>query len=527
MKDLYILILLTLISCSQKAKEKKAPFVNIQDAVEHTADLPKKDKNFSFKKNINELKTKTVPLIDSTNFDTFIEEIKVYNKEEIGILQLKKIYPNYYKEGYNYRAIPNYKMELSKNFHSIVITIFKGDNEMESVLINYDLEGNMIDSKVISYDEIAEGQSSIQSKIEYNQLTVNNIFWVDEKQQTTEMFKIDVRGKIIPFTLTNTNDINSTTGLKQETEFRDTIAIDYRKHETLLTVLKLLPETTMESWEWSKKDRVKTVAFIEKNNYLIDSTEMYHNIKYMKPNTMAIQAVDGVWTLSIYEFNDNHSFIVTNDIVGDGNDIQTFNFINNVVTPLKTTNWFDGFESNLLLNTTENCIKLLEENQLGFNYNFRDTNNIEISAGILIKSETEHCLKGNTIKYRLNKQSKTFDIVDVYWKNDTDLDVLNIIEYSKATVSTQELMPLTKKEAINKYGRPSFSEQFILDDAQGEFRNRISDKFTQYKRENKSIVIDELTWEKDKNTWITVWYQVQQENSVPKSVYVWKKGTEF
>ncbi|MCF6351925.1 MAG: hypothetical protein L3J06_02840, partial [Cyclobacteriaceae bacterium] len=100
-------------------------------------------------------------------------------------------------------------------------------------------------------------------------------------------------------------------------------------------------------------------------------------------------------------------------------------------------------------------------------------------------------------------------------------------KYKENNLSVQKLMILTKLEAIKKYGPPSSQEQFILDNAHGEFRNGILDKYTEKERQNESILIDEVTWEKDKNTWITVWYEVKQEKSVPKDVYLWEKGTEF
>ncbi|PHS08592.1 MAG: hypothetical protein COA88_06410 [Kordia sp.] len=161
---------------------------------------------------------------------------------------------------------------------------------------------------------------------------------------------------------------------------------------------------------------------------------MYNNIKYLKPNTLGIQVVDGFWTLSIYEFNENHSFIVTNNIVGDRNNIQTFNFINNKITPLKMINWFGGFEYKLLINNTTDCIELLENNLVSYNYNFSDKDIVEIS-GALNKEESENCFKGNTIKYKLNKKDRTFDIVDVYWKNDKYLSFNKIINEIKADES--------------------------------------------------------------------------------------------
>ena len=193
---------LALISCHSNKKQDTSVNSPLADSVA----IEKKDsatnnnirtvEHSSFDELINAMITKTVPLIDTTNFDTFIEERKIYNKGEILILQLEKIYPNYYKEGYNYRATPNYKMELSKKFHSVVVAIYKGDHEMESILINYDLKGNIIDSKVISYDEIAEGWSRIHSKIKHNSIIIIDEFYGEPKQIDTTKFHINENGEI-------------------------------------------------------------------------------------------------------------------------------------------------------------------------------------------------------------------------------------------------------------------------------------------------------------------------------------------
>lgn len=144
---------------------------------------------------ISEMKIKTVPLIDATNFDSFIEEGD-YDNVNVQALKLKKIYPNFYKEGHNYKAIANYKLELSEDFYTVVVTVLKGEHEMESVLINYDLNGTIIDSKVISYDEIAEGMFKIESKIEQSKLTITSTVDMEEKNETIEAFRIKTDGKI-------------------------------------------------------------------------------------------------------------------------------------------------------------------------------------------------------------------------------------------------------------------------------------------------------------------------------------------
>ena len=60
----------------------------------------------------------------------------------------------------------SYKLEFSDTFYTIIINVFKGEHELETILINYSLDEKMIDYKIIAYDEIAESQSRKFSKID-------------------------------------------------------------------------------------------------------------------------------------------------------------------------------------------------------------------------------------------------------------------------------------------------------------------------------------------------------------------------
>ena len=68
---------------------------------------------------------------------------------------------------------------------------------MESILVNYDLQGQLIDSIVISYDEIAESWSRIESKVELNKVTITKTLWIEEKQEEIKVWRIHGDGKII------------------------------------------------------------------------------------------------------------------------------------------------------------------------------------------------------------------------------------------------------------------------------------------------------------------------------------------
>lgn len=104
------------------------------------------------------------------------------------------------------------------------------------------------------------------------------------------------------------------------------------------------------------------------------------------------------------------------------------------------------------------------------------------------------------------------------------IDTVN--DYASVT-KEHSIKPVSKIEAEKIYGKPYSSVKFILDDAQGEFRNSISNCYTQKQRQSKSITINEITWEKDKSNWITIWYEVQKEKNIPKDILIWNKGTEF
>lgn len=213
MRVISLLITLTLISCWNGKVEKT------EKKTDSDHNQPGKivlENEYSLEKIINKIKERKIPLIDSTNFDNF-KSTDFYNVEQLKILQIKKIYPEidneieyestnkdgkppytYYSTKNDFKVASSYKLNISDKFKTIVLATFKGEHEIESSIINYDLEGSLIDFKVISYDEIAEGAFRIETKIEQNKLTISNIVWFDEKFEEKEEFKIDQNGKIKP-----------------------------------------------------------------------------------------------------------------------------------------------------------------------------------------------------------------------------------------------------------------------------------------------------------------------------------------
>ncbi|APY07610.1 hypothetical protein BWZ20_04540 [Winogradskyella sp. J14-2] len=201
MKKSYLLILIIFFSCKKQHNqtpqkvEEVVEFVEAND-IEASATKTKTDASqLTLKEVLEETSIKTLPHIETTNFDDFIDPDD-YKDIDAQLFKLETIYPNFYKEGHNYRAIRIYSLPLHEDYFSVVITIEKGENEMESVLVNYTKDGELIDHAVVSYDEIAEGWSRRVSRISKHTLTTNYITWFDDKEIEQTEYRIKNDGKI-------------------------------------------------------------------------------------------------------------------------------------------------------------------------------------------------------------------------------------------------------------------------------------------------------------------------------------------
>ena len=140
------------------------------------------------------LPLRSLPLNDSTNFDTFKVGTELI-MTEIQLLQLFKVYPELASVDSQFKVFPSYKLNISDNYYSIVLIIKKGEHELESILLNYDLSENLSGYKVIAYDEIAESFFRTSSRIEKDFVTVTEESYVDGKKVTIKKFHINRNGE--------------------------------------------------------------------------------------------------------------------------------------------------------------------------------------------------------------------------------------------------------------------------------------------------------------------------------------------
>lgn len=193
-KGFYIVlfVILSLQSCEKKNKNTTIiPPVSEEKTEKEIVQQEYRNPDFDF---LEKYPFKTIPLVDSTNFDTFKMKNQLTEKQ-VQFLKLKNILSDTFEETEEFTI--NYRLQLSENFHTIVISYFHGEMELYSMLINYDLNYNIIDYKIIASDEIAESAFRTTSEITKNNLIIKDINYYQESPEVT----------IITYKLTKTGTI--------------------------------------------------------------------------------------------------------------------------------------------------------------------------------------------------------------------------------------------------------------------------------------------------------------------------------
>lgn len=199
-----VLLLFTTIFCLESCNnktEKNTDTKKISSEEENVEKLDtivddistvKVNHDFDF---LDDVSFKKVPFTDSTNFDNFTIK-KTLTKEQMKLLKLDK---NIRKGQFaNVKEfILNYRLNLFPNIKTLVLSYYLGENELYTILVNYDENYEPIDFKQIAYDEIAEGCLKTIAKIYPTKLDITEInYCSDELITKTNSYSIEKNGKI-------------------------------------------------------------------------------------------------------------------------------------------------------------------------------------------------------------------------------------------------------------------------------------------------------------------------------------------
>lgn len=298
MKSPYIVLILFILSCGPKPQEDK----NTPGAIEVSdgaKDNLSEGVEKGFLETIKSAKAKYLPQIEKTNFDSFIDKDD-YTQIDFKALKLDLVYPDLNFENHNARIIDLYTLPIRDDYHSVVITVLKNDNEMESILINFNAEGDIIDHELVAYDEIAEGMSQIVSRISENLLTVNRIFWGNTKEIEQAEYEIRWDGTIE----------------KVDTKSLNKFFEDFELIDKVLTELKL-------DWVQTKNSMIKTKVYPENPNetFLVIPEVVDEGEQYFELNSHIVIADNHTGKISHKFFESNQ----TNQWVSDAIELWKIN----------------------------------------------------------------------------------------------------------------------------------------------------------------------------------------------------------
>lgn len=189
MKTLYVAIILLILSCAPNTRTDQGHSGAIT-VIEGNKDTLPNQVQIGFLETMNSSKINSLPYIEKTNFDSFTDENE-YAPIDVWALKLDQVYPEINLEDRQIRPIDMYTLPIRDSYHSVVVTVLKSEHEMESILINYNAEGDIIDHELVSYDEIAESMSQVVSRISENSLTLHRIFYGNSKE--VEQIKFEIR----------------------------------------------------------------------------------------------------------------------------------------------------------------------------------------------------------------------------------------------------------------------------------------------------------------------------------------------
>ena len=139
--------------------------------------------------------TVQIPHTDSTNFDNHKPD-KTLTYEQVKLFGLDRvldIHPIAFKES---KVGVNYLLDLSPDFTTVVFYYYFMGHEMSSTLVTYDKDFNVIDSKMIAMDEIAESILRSESTIQSDKITIIHYKFLNITEKEIEIVTVLPNGKI-------------------------------------------------------------------------------------------------------------------------------------------------------------------------------------------------------------------------------------------------------------------------------------------------------------------------------------------
>jgi len=202
------------------------------------------------------------------------------------------------------------------------------------------------------------------------------------------------------------------------------IEIDYASNRNLLSAVLLFPDSMFPLGGWKLECKKEWYNEVKSNNFWIAKDSHFFNQWCLNPSSICFSIIDGSWVVSLYETTDNSFIVFSHEIIGDGNYINIVETRENeIVEILSFESLFGNFseqikQSNFSQECTQKLIDIEFEHYFWlFDFFFSGEQTAKISsAWFVAKDEFKDCLKGNTVLYKFNPETKKFEIEKIYWE---------------------------------------------------------------------------------------------------------------
>lgn len=187
---LILAVIFVATGCQEKSPKNQSSSTETKTLKDTVTIIKEKNIHNTINNQFQDVPNKSLPLVDSTNFDNYNHQQGIKNDLFFKKIAFKKDQP----EIENSRL--RYQLDFSERFQSVVVSYYQGEHELFTTLINIGKNDQIIDQLDIAYDEIAESAFRKTSSIDQNKIVVEDWnYMTDKPTRTVTIYEISKEGK--------------------------------------------------------------------------------------------------------------------------------------------------------------------------------------------------------------------------------------------------------------------------------------------------------------------------------------------
>jgi hypothetical protein len=199
---------------------------------------------------------------------------------------------------------------------------------------------------------------------------------------------------------------------------RDTIKMDAAANRDMMIILSILPDTLTKSFQWTRAQRGKMRASVEKNGYYLDSNAVFKSFETFKNNHLNLTLPNGKFLLSTYQIQDGHYIILTVETSKGKQTVHGYEIYKSSSMGLSHEELFGKYSLSFLSDpSSQSCLGMLYERNPDFDFVISEDDKVKISMKNYNEDNSKGCLKGNYLTLKFNVLKLPFDSQSITWED--------------------------------------------------------------------------------------------------------------